>query len=93
MLQLASVLCRNILGNTSLYELSGKELVLFIDLLGDLLALLCEGECAIVLFYQAFLFRQFFDSPAHRRLFYIQKLCHVYAASITLLLLKHQHSL
>ena len=55
MLQLASVLCRNILGNTSLYELSGKELVLFIDLLGDLLALLCEGECAIVLFYQAFL--------------------------------------
>ena len=27
-----------------------KKLVLFIDLLGDLSALLCEGECAIVLF-------------------------------------------
>ena len=70
-----------------------KEAVLFIDLLGDLLALLCEGECAIVLFYQAFLFRQFFDRPAHRRLFYIQKLRHIYAANIALLLLKHQHSL
>lgn len=55
--------------------------------------LLCEGECAIVLFYQAFLFRQFFDRPAHRRLFYIQKLRHIYAANIALLLLKHQHSL
>ena len=34
------------MGNTGLNKLSGKKLVLFIDLLGDLPALLCEGECA-----------------------------------------------
>ena len=63
-------MCCNILWNTSFHESFGKELVLFIDLLGDLLALLCEGECAIVLFYQAFLFRQFFDLSLIHILYY-----------------------
>lgn len=65
MFQPASVLRCNILWNTSLNKLLGKKLVLFINLLGNLLSLLCKGECAIVLFYQAFLFRQFFDSPTY----------------------------
>ena len=92
MFQFASILCRNILGYTSLDELPGEKLVFLINLCSYLQARICEGECAISIFDNILGFGQFLDSPAHRRLCNPQMYGYINTANATVLLMKDKYS-